>query len=103
MKMDLKQSFSHRMKRRLFCGRNIAAVAGALLPVLGCAAQAANPLFAWGENNDGQLGNGTTTNSSTPVAVNRWGALLGKTVTAIAAGGGQTVALTLRRESLCLG
>ena len=81
------------MKRRLFCGRNIAAVAGALLPVLGCAVQAANP-YAWGYNEFGQLGDGTTINRSTPVAVDMSGALSGKTVTAIAAGDRHTVALT---------
>ena len=137
MKANAKQSFSHRMKRRLFCGRNIAAVAGALLPVLGCAAQAANPygwpdnnqkrpvavdisgalsgksvtaiaagyghtvaltsdgkVFPWGYNDAGQLGDGTTTNRSTPVAVDMSRALRGKTVIAIAAGDLHTVALT---------
>src|SRR4029077_12150172 len=91
--MNPKQSFSNRIKRRVFCGRNIAAVAGALLPVLGCAVQAASP-YAWGYNFYGQLGNGTTNTSSTPVAVDMSGALSGKTVIAIAAGGSHTVALT---------
>jgi len=40
----------------------------------------------WGFNNDGQLGNATTTNSSVPVAVNTTGVLAGKTVTAVTAG-----------------
>ena len=93
MKMNPEKSFSHRMKRRLFCGRNIAAVAGALLPVLGCAVEAANP-YAWGENEYGQLGDGTTINRSTPVAVDVSGALSGKTVTAVAAGDRHTVAVT---------
>jgi alpha-tubulin suppressor-like RCC1 family protein len=92
MKTNPKQSFPHRMKRRVFCGRNIAAVAGALLPVLGCAVQAANP-YAWGYNFYGQLGDGTTTNRTTPVAADMSGTLLGESVTAIAAGGYHTVAL----------
>ena len=38
-------------------------------------------LFAWG---NGYLGNGTTNDSTTPVAVDMSGALAGKTVIAIA-------------------
>jgi len=81
------------MRRRLFCGRNIAAIVGALLPVLGCAVQAASP-YAWGNNSYGQLGDGTIINRTLPVAVDTSGALLGKTVTAIATGGSHTVVLT---------
>jgi alpha-tubulin suppressor-like RCC1 family protein len=51
-------------------------------------------LFAWGRNGNGQLGDGTTTNRTTPVAVNMSGVLSGKTVTAICSGGYHTVALT---------
>ena len=43
---------------------------------------------AWGNNAYGQLGNNSTANSSVPVAVSTTGALVGKTVVAIAAGGG---------------
>ncbi|MEI7911860.1 MAG: cadherin-like beta sandwich domain-containing protein [Verrucomicrobiota bacterium] len=41
---------------------------------------------AWGFNSAGQLGNGTTTSSNVPVAVTKSGALLNKTVVAVAAG-----------------
>ena len=51
-------------------------------------------LFSWGLNENGQLGDGTTINRSTPVAVNMSGTLAGKTVTAIAAGLFQSLALT---------
>lgn len=51
-------------------------------------------LVAWGRNSSGQLGNGTTTTAPVPVMVLNNGALTGKTVTAIAAGGAHTLALT---------
>jgi alpha-tubulin suppressor-like RCC1 family protein len=47
-------------------------------------------LAAWGRNDHGQLGNGSTTNSSVPVLVNQNGVLAGKTLVAITAGGNQT-------------
>ncbi len=43
-------------------------------------------LAAWGYNFYGQLGNGLTAQSSTPVAVSKTGVLSGKTIIAIAAG-----------------
>lgn len=49
---------------------------------------------AWGYNNHGQLGNGTTTTSTVPVAVERAGGVLaGKTVVSIAAGAYHSLAL----------
>jgi prepilin-type N-terminal cleavage/methylation domain-containing protein len=58
-------------------------------------------LYAWGANATGQFGNGSTTGSSVPVAVDMSGALAGKTVTQISAGtdpisagGGYSLALT---------
>ena len=53
-------------------------------------------VFAWGANSKGQLGDGTTTNRSVPVAVNTAAgvsALAGKTVVAVAAGNNHSLAL----------
>jgi alpha-tubulin suppressor-like RCC1 family protein len=51
-------------------------------------------LFAWGENSSGQLGDGTFTSRSAPVAVVMTGALSGRTVAGIAAGREHSLAVT---------
>ncbi len=51
-------------------------------------------VYAWGYNLFGQVGDGTTTDRDQPVAVNMNGVMAGKTVTAIAAGVHQCMALT---------
>ena len=53
-----------------------------------------NVLIAWGRNDYGQLGNGNTVRQSYPVAVNMTGALAGKTVTKISAGGQHNLVCT---------
>lgn len=50
-------------------------------------------IAAWGANSSGQLGTNSTAASSVPIAVIRTGALLGKTVVALAAGSGYSLAL----------
>jgi alpha-tubulin suppressor-like RCC1 family protein/phosphodiesterase/alkaline phosphatase D-like protein len=50
-------------------------------------------MIAWGINQNGNLGDGTTVNRPTPVTVDRSGALAGKTITAISAGGYHCAAL----------
>ncbi len=50
-------------------------------------------LAAWGTNHDGQLGDGSTTGSNVPVAVDQSGVLLGKTVVALSGGAFYNVAL----------
>ena len=77
-------------------GVKVAAISAQALHCLALASD--GRVFAWGENSVGQLGNGTTNNSSEPVAVDLSGALAGKTVTAIAAGSGYSLALTAAGE-----
>lgn len=50
-------------------------------------------VYGWGDNSFGQLGNSGTANSSSAVAVKMSGALLGKSVTAVAAGARHSLAL----------
>ncbi len=50
-------------------------------------------LAAWGYNDEGELGNGTTTGSTVPVAVDAGGVLLGREISKIAAGQYHTLAL----------
>ncbi len=50
-------------------------------------------VYTWGENILGQLGNGNTTNSNIPVAVDTSGALSGKTIIKVDAGYGFSIAL----------
>jgi alpha-tubulin suppressor-like RCC1 family protein len=50
-------------------------------------------MAAWGANQAGQLGNNSTTASSVPVAVPRQGAIAGKTVIGLSAGGDHSLAV----------
>ena len=45
-----------------------------------CAVASDSKLYCWGRNHKGQLGNGSTVDSSKPVAVNTTGVLAGKTI-----------------------
>ena len=56
-------------------------------------AWAGNRALAWGLNSDGQLGDTTTTQRLVPVPVTTTGVLAGKTLLAVAAGDGHSMAL----------
>lgn len=51
-------------------------------------------LYAWGLNDEGQIGDGSKTDRSTPVAVDTSGVLAGKTLVAVSCGLGHSVALS---------
>ena len=67
-----------------------------------CAVLSDGTVACWGYNSNGQLGNGTTINSTTPVPVTG-GALTGKTVTNITAGFGHTCAVLSEGTVACWG
>jgi alpha-tubulin suppressor-like RCC1 family protein len=54
---------------------------------------ASGSAFCWGYNQSGQLGNNTSSSSSTPAAVATTGVLVGKVVTAISVGGNYSCAV----------
>jgi ribosomal protein S5 len=60
--------------------------------------------YCWGNNNDGELGNGTTNSSSVPVAVKTSGVLAGKTLTQVTTGDSlATCALDTAGAAFCWG
>lgn len=64
-----------------------------------CAITATGGVACWGKNEKGQLGDGTTTNRATPVAVHS----LAEGVVALAAGFDYTCALTVNNQVKCWG
>ncbi|HRZ80308.1 MAG TPA: hypothetical protein P5044_09890, partial [bacterium] len=55
-----------------------------------CAIDMANTVYCWGNNSSGQLGNNSTVESYTPVAVDLTGVLKDKTIKSISVGGAHT-------------
>jgi len=89
-----KQTGGTTMLGHLFSRRKIVALAAALLVLADSGVVQAGNLYGWGHNSFGQLGDGTSTDHYVPMPVDMSGVLSGKIVTAIAAGGVHTVALT---------
>lgn len=65
-----------------------------------CALTVAQQIYCNGTNNFGQLGNGNTSNQSTPV---RFGTSLGDIFTQVSVGGYHTCALTTTQQIYCAG
>ena len=72
-------------------GKSIAAISASSTCTLALCTDGS--LVAWGSNSNGQLGNGTATNSSVPVLVDTSGFMSGKTVVQIARGENSSYAL----------
>ena len=68
-----------------------------------CAIASDDKAYCWGNNNFGVLGNGSTVNSSVPVAVNTTGVLAGKTIKQISAGTSHTCAIASDDKAYCWG
>ena len=70
-----------------------------------CALDSTGTAYCWGANGNGQLGNGSTTQSLVPVAVTTSGVLAGKTLTQLAAdeNGQYTCALDSAGAAYCWG
>ncbi|WP_295454593.1 hypothetical protein [uncultured Thiodictyon sp.] len=68
-----------------------------------CALATDGTVACWGDNKYGQLGNGTITNSSIPVAVDRSGVLNGKTIAQVSAGNEHSCALATDGTVACWG
>jgi alpha-tubulin suppressor-like RCC1 family protein len=68
-------------------------------------AVAASKVYCWGRNTDGpgQVGNNTSTNQLSPVAVTATGVLSGKTITTVAASGQYTCAFDTASVAYCWG
>lgn len=68
-----------------------------------CGIASNSQAYCWGLNSNGQFGNGTTTNSSIPVPVDRSGVLNGLTILSISAGSIRTCAIASDHNAYCWG
>jgi alpha-tubulin suppressor-like RCC1 family protein len=69
-----------------------------------CAIASDNQAYCWGDDSDGQLGNGATTGTQvSPVAVDTTGVLSGKTILSITAGYSHTCVIASDNQAYCWG
>ena len=85
----------------VLAGKTLTQITTALFQT--CAVDAAGAAYCWGYNGDGEFGDGTTTSSNVPVAVDTSGVLAGKTLTQITAGREYTCALDSAGAVYCWG
>ena len=69
----------------------------------GCVVASDDKMYCWGLNNNGELGNNSSVNSSVPVAVNTDGVLAGKTIRQMSAGFSSTCAVDSEYNIYCWG
>lgn len=83
------------MKLNVRARLTVFAALASVLPAVLAPVRAAVPglAFAWGNNGNGALGNGSTTQSNVPVAVDTTGVLAAKSITAVASGQFHSIAL----------
>ena len=68
-----------------------------------CAVASDDKMYCWGENNNGELGNGSTVDSRVPVAVNMTGVLAGKTIKQMSVGTYNTCVIASDDKVYCWG
>lgn len=68
-----------------------------------CAIAITGKAYCWGDNSAGQLGNGTTTNSTSPVAVSQGAMPAGSTVRQIAVGSRHACVIASNNLAYCWG
>jgi len=75
-------------------GKTITAISAGFRHTCAITSDVTNNAYCWGFNFDGQLGDNSTTQRNSPVAVSTVGVLSGKTITVISAGNDHTCAIT---------
>ena len=88
-------------RRGVLNGKTIAQVSAGIYHT--CALATDGTAACWGLNGTGALGNGTTSDSCVPVAVDRSGVLNGKTIAQVSAGNLYTCALATDGTAACWG
>ncbi len=68
-----------------------------------CAVSSGNKAYCWGDNSSGRLGDGTTIDRSTPVAVSQGALPAGATIRQLAAGAGNTCVIASDNKVYCWG